>query len=79
MKLSLIVATGHNNVIGRNNELPWHLPQDLKYFKSENLNIDTYFYIDKNNKKRTETFYKYLVNTCGKVKYILDIYKKITI
>jgi dihydrofolate reductase len=37
MKLSLIVATAHNNVIGRNNELPWHLPQDLKYFKSHTL------------------------------------------
>jgi dihydrofolate reductase len=37
MKLSLIVATAHNNVIGRNNELPWHLPQDLKYFKSVTL------------------------------------------
>ena len=37
MKLSLIVATAQNNVIGRNNELPWHLPQDLKYFKSVTL------------------------------------------
>lgn len=37
MKLSLIVATAQNNVIGRNNELPWHLPQDLKYFKSLTL------------------------------------------
>ncbi|RYY76721.1 MAG: dihydrofolate reductase [Gammaproteobacteria bacterium] len=37
MKLSLIVATAHDNVIGRNNELPWHLPQDLKYFKSVTL------------------------------------------
>jgi dihydrofolate reductase len=37
MKLSLIVATAHNNVIGRNNELPWHLPQDLKYFKAVTL------------------------------------------
>jgi len=37
MKLSLIVATAHNNVIGRKNELPWHLPQDLKYFKSHTL------------------------------------------
>jgi dihydrofolate reductase len=37
MKLSLIVATANNNVIGRNNELPWHLPQDLKYFKSVTL------------------------------------------
>lgn len=37
MKLSLIVAAANNNVIGRNNELPWHLPQDLKYFKSVTL------------------------------------------
>jgi dihydrofolate reductase len=37
MKLSLIVATAKNNAIGRNNELPWHLPQDLKYFKSITL------------------------------------------
>jgi len=37
MKLSLIAATANNNAIGRNNELPWHLPQDLKYFKSATL------------------------------------------
>lgn len=37
MKLSLIAAAANNNVIGRNNELPWHLPQDLKYFKSVTL------------------------------------------
>jgi dihydrofolate reductase len=37
MKLSLIVATAHHRVIGKNNELPWRLPQDLKYFKSVTL------------------------------------------
>lgn len=37
MKLSIIVAVAQNNVIGRNNELPWYLPQDLKYFKSVTL------------------------------------------
>jgi dihydrofolate reductase len=37
MKLSLIVATANKNAIGRNNELPWYLPQDLKYFKSVTL------------------------------------------
>ena len=37
MDISLIVATAHNNAIGRGNELPWHLPQDLKYFKSVTL------------------------------------------
>lgn len=33
MKLSIIVATSLNDVIGVNNQLPWHLPADLKYFK----------------------------------------------
>lgn len=31
--ISLIVAHDKNRVIGLNNELPWHLPGDLKYFK----------------------------------------------
>jgi dihydrofolate reductase len=33
MILSIIVATSKNNAIGINNQLPWHLPADLKYFK----------------------------------------------
>jgi len=33
MKLSMIVAMAQNRVIGRNNKLPWYLPEDLKYFK----------------------------------------------
>ncbi len=32
--LSLLVAADVNNVIGKNNQLPWHLPNDLKYFKN---------------------------------------------
>ena len=32
--LSHIVAADENNVIGGNNKLPWHLPNDLKYFKN---------------------------------------------
>ena len=31
--ISLIVAHDENRVIGYKNELPWHLPGDLKYFK----------------------------------------------
>ena len=34
MQVSLIVAVSRNGVIGLNNQLPWHLPEDLKYFKS---------------------------------------------
>ncbi len=33
MKKALIVAMAQNRVIGRNNKLPWYLPNDLKYFK----------------------------------------------
>lgn len=33
MNLSLICAMAENRVIGRNNSLPWHLSEDLKYFK----------------------------------------------
>lgn len=31
--LSAIVAMSENRVIGKNNQLPWHLPADLKHFK----------------------------------------------
>lgn len=33
--LSHIVAASENNVIGSQNELPWHLPNDFKYFKNK--------------------------------------------
>ncbi len=33
-KISAIVAMSENRVIGDNNQLPWHLPADLKYFKT---------------------------------------------
>jgi len=33
MRTALIVAMSRNRVIGRNNALPWYLPEDLRYFK----------------------------------------------
>lgn len=32
-KLALVVARAENGTIGRDNGLPWRLPEDLKYFK----------------------------------------------
>ena len=34
---ALIVATADNGVIGRQGQLPWHLPLDLKHFKQLTL------------------------------------------
>jgi len=34
MTISLIVAASTNNAIGKNNQLLWHLPNDLKFFKN---------------------------------------------
>ncbi|MCC6201848.1 MAG: dihydrofolate reductase [Gammaproteobacteria bacterium] len=33
MPVSLIVAIARNRVIGRDGALPWHLPDELKYFR----------------------------------------------
>lgn len=33
MKVTAIVAVSSNGVIGKDNQLPWHLPEDLAYFK----------------------------------------------
>lgn len=33
MKISLIVAMASNKTIGKENDLPWHIPSDLKRFK----------------------------------------------
>ncbi len=33
MRVSLIVAMAENGVIGRDGDLPWHIPADLKFFK----------------------------------------------
>jgi len=34
MTKSFVVAASENNVIGNNNQLPWSLPNDLKFFKN---------------------------------------------
>lgn len=35
--LSLIVAMTKNQVIGRNNKMPWHLSADLAWFRQNTL------------------------------------------
>ena len=37
LPVCLIAALADNRVIGRDNQLPWHLPADLKHFKALTL------------------------------------------
>src|SRR5262245_57551309 len=37
MVLSLIAALTKNRVIGKNNDLPWHLPDDMKHFMNSTV------------------------------------------
>jgi dihydrofolate reductase len=37
MKVSLIAAMAEDRVIGLNNQMPWHLPADLSFFKRVTL------------------------------------------
>src|SRR5690606_9833868 len=36
-KITLIVAAAENNAIGKDNQMPWNLPNDFKYFKKTTL------------------------------------------
>ena len=47
MIVSAIVAVAKNNVIGRDNDIPWYLPADLKYFKKTTLGqtFETQFFM----------------------------------
>ncbi len=38
MKITLLVAHDRQNAIGKDGELPWHLRDDLKWFKSHTIN-----------------------------------------
>jgi dihydrofolate reductase len=40
MKLTLIAAIGKNRELGKNNDMIWHLPQDLKFFRHETSDCD---------------------------------------
>ncbi len=37
MRLSAITAIAQNNIIGKDNSLPWHLPADMKFFKKTTM------------------------------------------
>jgi dihydrofolate reductase len=36
--ISIIVAISKNNCIGKDGQLPWHIPEDMKHFKKITMN-----------------------------------------
>ncbi|GGP63032.1 dihydrofolate reductase [Shewanella algicola] len=34
MRIAMIAAMANNRVIGKDNKMPWHLPEDLRHFKA---------------------------------------------
>ncbi|MCL1125188.1 type 3 dihydrofolate reductase [Shewanella surugensis] len=34
MRIAMIAAMANNRVIGKDNQMPWHLPEDLRHFKA---------------------------------------------
>ena len=78
--LTIIAAKGKNNELGLNNELIWHLPKDLNFFK-ENT-IDKYILMGKNtldSLPRVLSNRKYLVLTHKEIEkpYIIRTFKSI--
>ncbi len=37
MSIALIAAISRNHVLGKDNQLVWHLPKDLRFFKTKTL------------------------------------------
>lgn len=84
-KLSIIVATDKNGLIGSKGKLPWNIPWDLKYFKEMTVGKNvimgrkTYESIGKALPKRTNIILtskeSYLANDCIVVNNIDDVIK----
>ena len=59
MELSMIAAVGKGNELGKNNELIWNIPNDLKFFKEKTIGktvvmgANTFHSIGKTLPKRT--------------------------
>jgi dihydrofolate reductase len=60
MKISLVAAVAKNGVIGKNNDLPWHLPDDMKFFMETTRNH--YVILGRKNYESLPKKYKPLPN-----------------
>ena len=55
MRVSIIVAVSENGVIGKDNDLIWHMPTDMKFFKETTLLNQAFI---RDNKKTVSQFLK---------------------
>ena len=60
MIISIIVAISKNQVIGKNNQLIWHLPKDMKFFMDTTL--DTVVIMGRKNYESIPKKYRPLKN-----------------
>ena len=60
MIISIIVAISKNQVIGKNNQLIWHLPKDMKYFMDTTM--DTVVIMGRKNYESIPKKYRPLKN-----------------
>ena len=60
MKVSLVAAVAQNGVIGKDNDLPWHLPDDMKFFM--NVTKGHYVILGRKNFESLPEKYKPLPN-----------------
>lgn len=71
MKISLIVAASKNNVIGKDNDLPWRLPDDMKHFVKKTTGHHIL-----SGRKNFESFGKALPNRTNLIVTRDDSYQK---
>ena len=60
MIISIIVAISKNQVIGKNNQLIWHLPKDMKFFMDTTM--DTVVIMGRKNYESIPKKYRPLKN-----------------
>src|SRR4249919_3187582 len=70
MIISLLVAAAENNVIGKDNKLLWHLPNDLKYFKNTTWGMPVIM-----GRKTFESLHSKALN--GRVNIIITSHKRL--
>ena len=54
--INIIAAISKNRVIGKNNLIPWHIPEDLKYFKKKTSGKNSALIMGSNTWKSLPTY-----------------------